>query len=112
MGPMRRAPLALLGTLAASLACGALPSGATVKHCYEVVDGAERTLVVIEDGSPQASVTILDADGGNPQKTLGRLEAGAFVYADGTRLHFDAESVRGSAGSLLDGVVGKACPCP
>ena len=109
---MKRSTLFLAASLAASLACGANPTGGAVKHCYEVVDGNERTLIVIEEGSPQASVTIMDKGGGNAQKTLGRLEPGAFVYADGTRLLFDAETVRGSKGSLLDGIEGKATTCP
>lgn len=103
-----RALFAVCALLA--LGCGGAPPGGTVKHCFEVIDGAERTLIIVEEGDP-AKVTIQDPDGGNKQVTLGRTETGAFVYGDGSRLSFDAKSVRGTGG-LIDGIVGSRIACP
>lgn len=105
-------PLRTIVAVAALLAlgCGGVPTGGTVKHCFEVVDGAERTWIIIEEGDP-ARVTIQDPDGGNKQVTVGRTEPGAFVYGDGSRLSFDAQGVRGHGG-LLEGITGSRFTCP
>jgi len=94
-----------------SLACGGDGKG-TVKHCYKIVDSGETSLFVIEDGSPSPSVTIMAEDGSNPQKTFGRLEPGAFVYANGSKMMFDKKKLSGAKGSFLEGIEGKATSCP
>lgn len=94
-----------------ALGCaGARTLGGSVRHCFEMVDGDERTHIIIEEGDP-ARVTIQDPDGGNRQVTLGRWEPGAFVYGDGSRWRLDAQGVRGQGG-LIEGLVGRPISCP
>ena len=47
-----------------------------------------------------------------PESTAGRLEADAFVYADGTRLLLTESSLTWPQDSLLDGAVFTQTTCP
>jgi hypothetical protein len=47
-----------------------------------------------------------------PETTAGRLEAGAFVYGDGTRLALTDTSLAWPRDSMLEGAVFTAIGCP
>lgn len=96
-------------------------SAATAPRCYELVEGASRAVIKVE-GAPNAvdpqggQVTIYsflgDAEEFPPETTAGRLEANAFVYADGTRLLLTESSLTWPQDSLLEGAVFTSTTCP
>ena len=114
---MARAPaLVALLLLGGALACGTLSGGESMKRCFSKKDGERDVILVIEDGQPQPSITVYERLEGKdlapPMKTYGRLEPGAFVYADGTRLVFDDQRLTWPENSLLAGAVYPASACP
>ncbi len=85
------------------------------KLCFVLEEGDVRTYVVIEDGSPNASITILEQQNGKdivpPSTGPGTLEKNAVVLVDGTTLAFDDEKLTWPEGSLLAGTVFDAVDC-
>ena len=120
--------LVLCGAALLVSACGGGPadgssesSTATPVRCYELVEGSSRTVIKVE-----AAPSSVDAQGGQvtvysyldgveefaPETTVGRLEADAFVYGDGTRLALTDGSLTWPQDSLLEGAVFTAASCP
>jgi hypothetical protein len=112
---LRSLPVVFGISLLATLGCAGVLQGASMKRCFELREGDVVTTLVVEDAQG-GRVTVYErkagADVAPPQTTLGRLEEGAFIYADGTRLSFDDAKLTWPEGSLLPGVVFTACPCP
>ena len=90
-------------------------------RCYELVEGASRAVIKVEaapsgNDSEGGQVTVYSyVDGVEefaPESTAGRLEADAFVYADGTRLLLTESSLIWPQDSLLDGAVFTQTTCP
>jgi hypothetical protein len=104
--------LTLSGLLIPAFACGGILGDRSMKRCYKFVDGKEVTILILDEGGHMPSVTVMNPDGSDAVMTVGRLEPGAFVYQDGTRLFFDEQTIRGSDGSLLEGLEGTATTCP
>lgn len=103
------------------------PGGAAAKstkssaRCYELVEGSSRTVIKVEPAprvnDPEGGrVTVYSYVGGAadaaPETTAGRLEAGAFVYGDGTRLALTDTSLAWPRDSMLEGAVFTATDCP
>lgn len=103
------------------------PGGAAAKstksstRCYELVEGSSRTVIKVEPAprvnDPEGGrVTVYSYVGGaadsTPETTAGRLEAGAFVYGDGTRLALTDTSLAWPRDSMLEGAVFTATGCP
>ena len=103
------------------------PGGAAAKstksstRCYELVEGSSRTVIKVEPAprvnDPEGGrVTVYSYVGGaadsTPETTAGRLEAGAFVYGDGTRLALTDTSLAWPQDSMLEGAVFTAIGCP
>ncbi len=96
------------------------PSAEQVR-CYALVEGESRAVIKVEPApnavDPQGGqVTIYsflgDAEEFPPETTAGRLEADAFVYADGTRLLLTESSLTWPQDSLLEGAVFTSTTCP
>lgn len=90
-------------------------------RCYELVQGSSRTVIKVEPAprvnDPEGGqVTVYSYVGGvedsTPETTAGRLEAGAFVYGDGTRLALTDTSLAWPRDSMLEGAVFSASGCP
>ena len=90
-------------------------------RCYELVQGSSRTVIKVEPApsvnDPEGGrVTVYSYVGGAeefaPETTAGRLEAGAFVYGDGTRLALTDTSLAWPRDSMLEGAVFTAIGCP
>ena len=90
-------------------------------RCYELVQGSSRTVIKVEPApsvnDPEGGrVTVYSYVGGAeefaPETTAGRLEAGAFVYGDGTRLALTDTSLAWPQDSMLEGAVFTAIGCP
>lgn len=120
---------AVLVLVLAIPACGSGSSegGAAAKstkystRCYELVEGSSRTVIKVEPAprvnDPEGGrVTVYSYVGGaadsTPETTAGRLEAGAFVYGDGTRLALTDTSLAWPRDSMLEGAVFTATGCP
>ena len=93
----------------------------SVTRCYELVQGSSRTVIKVEPApsvnDPEGGqVTVYSYVGGaeefTPETTAGRLEAGAFVYGDGTRLALTDTSLAWPQDSMLEGAVFTAIGCP
>lgn len=90
-------------------------------RCYELVEGASRAVVKVAatpttDNPEGGEITIYSYVDGveefTPETTSGRLEADAFVYADGTRLALTDANLTWPQGSLLEGAVFTSTTCP
>ncbi len=83
---------------------------------YALVEGSVVTTLVLEAGEPTGRITVYERDGGvdvvPPESFVGRLEADAFVYPDGSRLALTAETLTWPEGSALAGAVFRAAPLP
>lgn len=129
-GRRARVAAALLSVLAIG-ACGsrtsegsggvAADSTKSSTRCYELVEGSSRTVIKVEPArsanNPEGGrVTVYSYVGGaqefTPETTAGRLEAGAFVYGDGTRLALTDTSLTWPRDSMLKGAVFAAIDCP
>ena len=93
----------------------------SARRCYELVQGSSRTVIKVEPApsvnDPEGGrVTVYSYVGGAeefaPETTAGRLEAGAFVYGDGTRLALTDTSLAWPRDSMLEGAVFTAIGCP
>ena len=84
--------------------------------CFVLREGDVSTHLVIEDGKPNGSMTVVERRGGidvePPTTGPGDLEGNAFTLADGTRLEFDEARLVWPEGSLLAGSVFVASDCP
>jgi hypothetical protein len=90
-------------------------------RCYELVEDSSRTVIRVEPArnanNPEGGqVTVYSYAGGAqefaPETTAGRLEDGAFVYGDGTRLALTDTSLTWPQDSMLKGAVFTATGCP
>ena len=119
---------AALAVVLAVAACGSEGAGGaaaeptqSLTRCYELVQGSSRTVIKVEPApsvnDPEGGqVTVYSYVGGaeefTPETTAGRLEAGAFVYGDGTRLALTDTSLAWPQDSMLEGAVFTAIGCP
>ncbi len=87
-----------------------------MKRCFVLVEGAVSTHLVIEDGTPNASMTVIERKNGKdvvpPSTGPGTLEENAMTLVDGTRLEFNDTQLVWPEGSLLAGSVFTASECP
>ena len=99
----------------------AADSAQSSTRCYELVEDSSRTVIKVEPArnanNPEGGqVTVYSYVGGAqefaPETTAGRLEAGAFVYGDGTRLVLTDTSRTWPPDSMLKGAVFTASGCP
>ena len=88
----------------------------TMQRCFVLKEGTVSTYLVIEDGTPNASMTVIERENGKdvvPQSTgPGTLEENAITLVDGTRLEFNDTQLVWPEGSLLAGSVFTASDCP
>ena len=86
------------------------------KLCFVLEEGDVNTYLVIEDGEPNASITVIERRNGEdiepPMTGPGTLEESAVVLVDGTRLEFNDTELVWPVGSLLAGSVFVASDCP
>lgn len=121
LGAVALALTACSGGGSTSASDSAQPADPAAARCYELVDGSSRAVIKVE-AAPSSN----DAEGGQvtvysyldgveefaPETTAGRLEADAFVYADGTRLTLTDTTLTWPQDSLLEGAVFTASACP
>ncbi len=117
----RNRGLAAAAAVLIGLSLAACGGGSPEARCFEFAQGTSRVVVKVES-APNA----VEAEGGQitvysyldgveefaPETTVGRLEADAFVYGDGTRLAIDEDSLTWPTDSLLEGAVFTATSCP
>lgn len=87
-----------------------------MQRCFVLKEGAVSTYLVIEDGTPNASMTVIERENGKdvvpPSTGPGTLEENAITLVDGTRLEFNDTQLVWPEGSLLAGSVFTASDCP
>lgn len=115
---------ACLGLVALLTACGSSDSGGagdTWPRCYSLDEGGSVATIRLEPrevpGEPQGGqITVYSTRDGReefpPETTIGRLTPTTFVYADGTSLSFDEDSLRWPEDSVLQGAVFTVAGCP
>ena len=88
----------------------------TMQRCFVLKEGTVSTYLVIEDGTPNASMTVIERENGKdvvpPSTGPGTLEENAITLVDGTRLEFNDTQLVWPEGSLLAGSVFTASDCP
>ena len=82
------------------------------KVCYELIDDPDGTTLILEEIESVPTLTITDPVGGEPAVGTGEIQDGAYIFPDGTKLHFNDEKAWYEGVELVDGLEAKAVECP